>query len=663
MEHPDDIICQKFLANPAINPRTGKSIKEGKVTYNDLVKFCAARNFNMDKLSLKSIKSSNNIPTPTPIKISLPTSNPIKSSNTNLINTSPNDLLELYLTNNDIAKTLDDRQFIKLLDKKYNTQSNTDSFTIWYKFYSITQIDKHLKYLYTLENRRYVDDIYVTNLDNGNFVIKTRMIYILLDWMYEIVSKVLGAPRMIYCYASTLLFIFLSKNKIHLRKKLQLYGSLCIYFSTLFLDEHALTVENLVEINSGTIDSDQIEDGLVEIFTSLEGQFIYPSPVFFIDQENSDVLLLTILASSIISLSTYKSSLVAQTCIYMITGEHGIYTSEEMSYVCQIISNVLNIFEKSPLRMFKERSIISLKNINYPCGKNDIQPKLYPLKYDEPWHLGNIEELEVLGEGTYGKVTKIKRLKCGTNYVIKATRDVNAIHASLLEIGILKLLANQSNIISICGFNYYPERVETILPAAAGSIRDLVKNGRLDKSKYRKYFTQILTGIKQCHDHDIIHRDIKTDNIVYNAKTDNMLIIDFGLSVCFQSVKTVTNTYYANTISYRPIECLIYENEQYGQEIDIWAAGCVFYYMLSRKYVVYDFSRIGEITDIFTLLGTPTDKIWPGISTKINELNLPIVYGKDLNYILRPYTKLILACLTMDPKQRPTVDELLKMKY
>lgn len=62
MEHPDDIVCQKFLDNPEINPRTGRSIKEGKITYNDLVKLCVERKFNIDKLSSKSsipIKSQN----------------------------------------------------------------------------------------------------------------------------------------------------------------------------------------------------------------------------------------------------------------------------------------------------------------------------------------------------------------------------------------------------------------------------------------------------------------------------------------------------------------------------------------------------------------------------------------------------------------------------
>ena len=41
----------------------------------------------------------------------------------------------------------------------------------------------------------------------------------------------------------------------------------------------------------------------------------------------------------------------------------------------------------------------------------------------------------------------------------------------------------------------------------------------------------ILMGIKECHHHKIIHRDIKPQNIIINIHTFSLKIIDFGLSI------------------------------------------------------------------------------------------------------------------------------------
>lgn len=47
MESPDNIICQKFIHNPEINPRTGRKIAKGKKVYNDLIKLCRDNGFSL----------------------------------------------------------------------------------------------------------------------------------------------------------------------------------------------------------------------------------------------------------------------------------------------------------------------------------------------------------------------------------------------------------------------------------------------------------------------------------------------------------------------------------------------------------------------------------------------------------------------------------------
>lgn len=52
MDHPDDIICEKFLKNPTKNPRSGRTIAEGKNVYNGLVRLCIKRNFDVSHLKI-----------------------------------------------------------------------------------------------------------------------------------------------------------------------------------------------------------------------------------------------------------------------------------------------------------------------------------------------------------------------------------------------------------------------------------------------------------------------------------------------------------------------------------------------------------------------------------------------------------------------------------
>ena len=54
-------------------------------------------------------------------------------------------------------------------------------------------------------------------------------------------------------------------------------------------------------------------------------------------------------------------------------------------------------------------------------------------------------------------------------------------------------------------------------------------NELIDKDKVKKYMKQILQAINHCHAVDLVHRDIKPDNIMID-KDDNVTLIDFGLT-------------------------------------------------------------------------------------------------------------------------------------
>lgn len=678
MESLDDIVCRKFLENPTINPKSGRTINKDKDVYNNLVKLCKKRNFDVSVLDqtpqIPIINNKNLIPISISNKKLLPLKSsqnkiwiPVKKQVNVIDNKSPDDLLQLYLT--DSLKTLDNKTIIDDLNKKYKTKIDTESFIEWFKYYNYVNVPKNVKYLYMLENEQFIDPSYLNKFGNGE--VTEKMIYILFDWLKNItLMRSVNFTYIGYSYACTLFYVIFSRLQSKIKKEnFQIYGLVSLYYASIITTDCPLDLDYISFLSNKAYTEKQLQDADIEVFNILSGQLIYPSPIFFIDKNNKDLISLVEFAVSIPEISIYKPSLIAHTCTYILTGKHTIYSIDEMTNICSIIQKLLNRLTKTSLTTYKNRAINLVGKINVVCKENLEITFLQPLyKYNEPWHLGEFEEFETVGEGGYGTVTKIKRKLCGMEYVSKISSGESD-KSFLNEISILKLLSNQSNIISICGFYRDDDQFKIILPLMKGSVWDLVRSDQLDKSKYNKYFYQILLGIEQCHNHDLIHRDLKPQNIVYDEKNDNVLIIDFGVSECYQSFKNINDTNMANTINYRSPECLIFEDENYGQEIDVWSMGCVFYFMITGLNFV-DYPNISNIgyrdvnkqfaIGIFNRLGTPNDKEWPGITNKLKELDIsPSERDPNLSKDLYPFDKLILSCLTPNPKNRPIIEELL----
>ena len=87
-------------------------------------------------------------------------------------------------------------------------------------------------------------------------------------------------------------------------------------------------------------------------------------------------------------------------------------------------------------------------------------------------------------------------------------------------------------------------------------------------------------GIKECHDNQIIHRDIKPQNIIVDVHTFQMKIIDFGLSLHTESLLDRSHFKKCGTVGYMAPEVYNSHQKTYDEKCDMFSFGVIAYMLL-----------------------------------------------------------------------------------
>jgi serine/threonine protein kinase len=136
----------------------------------------------------------------------------------------------------------------------------------------------------------------------------------------------------------------------------------------------------------------------------------------------------------------------------------------------------------------------------------------------------------------------------------------------MIKIAILNQLRNTQNVINICNYKIEKNKISVIIPLMNGDLKSLIKNNTFNINNIPKYFKQIVLGLHACHYNDIIHRDIKPDNILYDATNDEFKLIDFGISLTYSSIPVYVDPEMAATFNYRAPEALL-RSEHYNKKL------------------------------------------------------------------------------------------------
>ncbi|KAJ3393498.1 hypothetical protein HDU92_007694 [Lobulomyces angularis] len=116
--------------------------------------------------------------------------------------------------------------------------------------------------------------------------------------------------------------------------------------------------------------------------------------------------------------------------------------------------------------------------------------------------------------------------------------------------------------------------------ASGGELLDLLTSkGKLTEKEARKYFRQLISAVDHCHLANIVHRDIKLENLLLDNE-NNLLLSDFGLGRTFENDTTDLMRTFCGTPNYAAAE-LVSGIPYVGIKSDIWAMGIVLFILAS----------------------------------------------------------------------------------
>ena len=216
--------------------------------------------------------------------------------------------------------------------------------------------------------------------------------------------------------------------------------------------------------------------------------------------------------------------------------------------------------------------------------------------------------LKTIGHGSFSRVFLVENIENQNLYALKVVpKNSEKNNFFWEELQLLKIV-NHPNIIKYIDFfednQYYFYVLEYIKGETL--IRKILENGSLSESISKIYFQKIISAIKYLHEEiNIIHRDIKGDNIIINEENEPILL-DFGFGKKIGENLDFLKTQ-CGSIHYMAPEIIL--NQNYTLKVDIWSSGILLYTMITGYFPFGSKNIIGIMDSIVNKLPFESSKI------------------------------------------------------
>ncbi|CAH3169426.1 unnamed protein product [Porites lobata] len=227
------------------------------------------------------------------------------------------------------------------------------------------------------------------------------------------------------------------------------------------------------------------------------------------------------------------------------------------------------------------------------------------------------QKLEKIGEGTYGVVYKAMDKETGRTVALKKirldTESDGVPSTAIREISLLKEL-NHPNVVRLLDVVHNDKKLFLVFEFLDRDLKkymDTLPASGISLALVKSYLYQLLSGIAFCHSHRILHRDLKPQNLLIDSQ-GSIKLADFGLARAI-GLPVRSYTHEVVTLWYRAPEILL-GCRYYSTPVDVWSIGCIFAEMITRRALFPGDSEIDQLFRIFRTLGTPDERLWPGVS-------------------------------------------------
>lgn len=280
-----------------------------------------------------------------------------------------------------------------------------------------------------------------------------------------------------------------------------------------------------------------------------------------------------------------------------------------------------------------------------------------------------------IGEGTFGKVFLCS--SHGKSYALKSIDYSDSSNGfpltALREIKLLKSLKHQNiiEIVEITTRNFNPvgfgrEKCEMfiVFPYITNDLNVLIQKTALLGNEIRHILGQIVEGMVYLKSKDIIHRDLKTSNILIDDDY-TVKIADFGLAKVH--IEDECNTPGVVTLWYRSPELLL-GSRSYNYSVDVWSLGCILGEMLVRKPIFRGNNEVTQLETIIHTCGSISEKTFSGIEmledyAKYRLPQSPRNISKLFGDCDRHAVDLLELMLVVDPRRRCAIERLKEHQY
>ncbi|KAF9535871.1 Pkinase-domain-containing protein [Crepidotus variabilis] len=285
------------------------------------------------------------------------------------------------------------------------------------------------------------------------------------------------------------------------------------------------------------------------------------------------------------------------------------------------------------------------------------------------------ERLNQIEEGSYGVVYRardkqtgdivaLKKLKLEeekNGFPITALREIYALMSCRHEnvVGIREVVVGDTLTQVFVVMDFIEHDLKTLLGTMPAPFL---------QSEIKTLMLQLLSAVRHCHQNWILHRDLKTSNLLMNNR-GTIKVADFGLARRYGDPIGVGGlTQLVVTLWYRPPEILLGATT-YSTAVDLWSIGCIFAELLLKEPLFQAQGELEMLSMIFKLLGPPTKNSWPDYSSLPlgKTISLPSPqphqFRTKFPYLTSAGLDLLMSLLTYDPEMRITAEEALEHPY